>query len=558
MNALEHGAALLDGGRFHEALQLFAQLVKAAPTALEPRVGLARAWFGTGDGWAATAWMSDACRLDPTRPELWIELGQMLTQQQRKDELEPMLVAAVACNPESEELVRAQGEVLMQLKRYDGALKAYEKLATLEPSPTRSTLLHTGFCLEQLARVVEATEWYRKAVALDADFMEAHVDLAGVLWRLEDFEGSLRHARRAIELAPDHPYAVRIMGTALLSMNRSDEAEPYLRRALELQPDFPLAQVDLALALLLEGRLQEGWEWYEKRWNDTNRLKRPSFFVPDREWRGPKAQPVTGNILVYAEQGLGDVLQFVRYIPMLQADGCIVRCVVQPELNTIIEASFDNVECLQAGRNFETYYHVALLDLPHRYGTTMENIPAAVPYLKTTAEKTALWRERMKPWAGKFKVGLAWSGSHVQVNNRNRSMPLSTLRGVFEHPGIQCFSLQKGEAGEYTDIDARPDLLVDMTRDWHDFTDSAAMMNELDLVITVDTALAHLAGGLARPVWVMLGPNCDWRWLMDREDSPWYPTARLFRRGFGEGREAQAGRVVEALGELLAGREISR
>lgn len=548
---LEQGAALLAAGRFHEALAVYGQAVQAAPLAPEPRVGVARALLGTGDGWNAAAWLSDACRVAPGRPELWLELARLLHNQQRHAELEPLLAAAVACNPENLLLLQGQAEALMHLRQYPQAVVAYRRLLALEPQPTRATLLHLGFCLEQYGDVEAAAENYRRAIGLDANFMEAHVDLAGVLWRLEDFDGALRHAQRAVELAPQHPYAVRILGTALLSLNRLAEAEVQLRKALELQPGFALAELDLAMTLLLAGRLQEGWPVYEKRWNDA-RLQRPSFYRPEREWQGPQKQPLDGPIVVYAEQGLGDVIQFARYIPMLQKDGAAVRCVVQPELIPLIEASFEGVECLREGREFETYYHAALLDLPLRYGTTLQTIPAAVPvpYLKAPQAKRDAWRERMAPWADRFKIGLAWSGSLVQVNNRNRAMPLSTLLPLARLPGVQAFSLQKGNAGPYTDVDSG-DALVDLTAAWEDFSDSAAMLQELDLVITVDTAIAHLAGALGKPVWILLAPNADWRWLLDREDSPWYPSARLFRRGCGEGREAQAQRVALALRQRL-------
>jgi tetratricopeptide (TPR) repeat protein len=534
---MEQGTALLAGGRFHEAKAVFANLVPQMPASVDPRVGLARAFLGTGDSWSAAAWLSDACRLAPKRTELWLGLARLLISSNRKPEVEALLATAVAANPDHIALLAAQGEALLNLRRYEAALVPYARLREIESPVSRATLLHTGFCLEQSGDAEHAANYYRKAIALDPDFMEAHVDLAGVLWRLEDFEGALAHAHRAVQLAPDHPYAVRIVGTALLSLNRTREAEVYLRRALELLPDFPLAQLDLALALLLEGRLEEGWRWYEKRWNDTARIQRPGYFVPEREWKGPKEHPLKGNILVYAEQGLGDVIQFMRYIPMLQRDGGVVRCVVQKELAPLIESSFD---------------HAALLDLPLRYGTTLDNVPADVPYAKTTPEKAAQWKERMRPWAGRFKVGLAWSGSHVQVNNRNRAMPLSCLRGIFQDPRVQCFSLQKGDAGGWTDVAPEPARLVNLTAEWNDFDDSAAMVEALDLVITVDTAIAHLAGALGKPVWILLAPNPDWRWLLEREDSPWYPTARLFRRGFGEARERQAQRVIAALQALIS------
>jgi ADP-heptose:LPS heptosyltransferase len=193
-----------------------------------------------------------------------------------------------------------------------------------------------------------------------------------------------------------------------------------------------------------------------------------------------------------------------------------------------------------------------LLDLPMHYGTTMHSIPAAVPYLSAPQAKVAEWAQRMPKQDGRLRVGLAWSGSLKQVNNNNRAMHLSQLAPLMQMPGVQCFSLQKGESGAFTDVQPMPGQLVDLTPQWQDFTDSAGMIENLDLVITVDTSIAHLAGAMGKETWVLLAPNADWRWLLDREDSPWYPTLRLFRRGFGEPREKQVARVMQALQARLA------
>ena len=551
---MEQGIALLGAGRFHEALQQFAQALRQQPLAVEPRIGLAQACQGIGDGWAATAWLSDACRTAPQRPELWLELVRALVIQKREPELEPLLGAAVALHPENASLLQTQADLYLRNKLYAKALPLYARLHALQPTDP-VTLLHYGFCLEHAGTLEEAAARYRQALALRPDFLEAHVDLAGVLWRLEDFEGTLVHARKAVELGPQHPYAVRVLGTALLNLNRLDEAEQQLRRALELQPGFPLAEIDLAFGLLLAGRLQEGWAMYARRWRDTERMRRPSFFDAQLEWQGPRAQPLQGKrIGVYAEQGLGDVIQFIRYVTLMQQDGATVVGVIANELVALLEHSMPGLQCLKPDRQFQVDYHVALLDLPMHYGTTLANIPAKLPYLHTPQDKSDAWRERMSAWNGKLKVGIAWAGSRQQVNNVNRSMRLSELAPLMKMPGVQCFSLQKGDAGSWTHVEAGPAELVDLTGQWEDFTDSAAMLQDLDLVITVDTAVAHLAGAIGQPVWVMLAPNADWRWLLDREDSPWYPGMRLFRRGFGEARAAQVGRVAAALRERVAGR----
>ncbi|GAB2588656.1 hypothetical protein GCM10027034_21110 [Ramlibacter solisilvae] len=545
--ALEQGVALLDGGRFHEAVQVFGALLRANPASAEPRLGLARAMLGMGDGWASAAWLSDACRSAPHRPELWLELGRLLVAQQRESELEPLLHGAIAANPDSVPLLQMQGELYLRRKAHVPGLRAWQRLAELQPQDP-AALLNYGFCLEQAGAVEKAVMVYRQALARKPDLMEAHVNLSGVLWRVEDFEGALAHAQRAVQLAPEHPYAVRILGTAYLNLNRLDEAEAQLRRALRLLPGFSLAEIDLAFTLLLAGRLKEGWPLYGLRWRDKERMKRPDFFNPEFEWKGRGLQPLRGKrIAIYAEQGLGDVIQFARYVRVLQAEGATVVGVVQPELVPLMEHSLEGLQCLTPQRTLQADYHVALLDLPMHLGTTLDDIPVQQPYLRAPEQKRAEWAARMPDAQGRLRVGLAWSGSLQQVNNNNRAMRLSQLMPVIGLPQLQCFSLQKADVGAHTDIAASPELLLDLTPHWQDFTDSAAMIAHLDLVITVDTSIAHLAGAMGKEVWVMLPPNADWRWLLDREDSPWYPRMRLFRRGFREARAQQVQRVVEAL-----------
>lgn len=549
---MEQGAALLQGGRFHEAVQVFAAVLRSQPPAPEPRVGLARAFTGIGDGWAACAWLSDACRVAPQRPELWQELARLLVSLQRESELGPLLATAVAANPADALLLQMQGDFHLRRKDFARALPAWQRLHDLQPQDP-VVLLNYGFCEEHAGAVDKAVALYRRAIAAKADFMEAHVDLSGVLWRVEDFQGALEHARRAVELAPENAYAVRILGTAFLNLNRLDEAERHLRRSLELQPGFTLSEIDLSFTLLQAGRLEEGWPMYARRWRDEDRMKRPGFYSPQLEWQGRAAQPPAGKrIAVYAEQGLGDVIQFIRYVRELQADGATVYGIIQQELVALVEHSFPGVLCLTANRVLQADHHVALLDLPMHYGTRLDTIPAAVPYLRAPADKVLSWRDRLPPAGGRLRVGLAWSGSLKQVNNNNRAVRLSQLAPILEMPQLQCFSLQKGECGAFTDVEVPGTQLVDLTGEWDDFTDSAAMIANLDLVITVDTSIAHLAGALGKEAWVLLGPNADWRWLLDREDSPWYPGMRLFRRGFDETRTRQVRRVVAALRERVA------
>jgi len=549
---MEEGAALVSGGRFHEAVQAFGAALRAHPAAHEARIGLAQSFIGIGDPWAAAAWLSDACRVAPHVAEIWMDLARLLMSQQREAEVEPLLETAVAMNPRHIGLLQMQGDLYLRRKAYGPGLKVFEQLYDVAPDEA-GTMLNYGYCLEHDGQIEKAVMLYRRAIAHNADFMEAHVDLSGVLWRVEDFQGALAHAKKGVELAPDNAHAVRILGTAYLNLNQTDEAEHWLRRALELSPGFSLAEIDLSFALLLAGKLDEGWKLYARRWRDEERLQRPGFYNAQLEWKGRAAQPANGRrIAVYAEQGLGDVIQFIRYVRELQADGWVVYGAVQAELVPIIEHSFPGVLCIVPNRVLQADVHVALLDLPMHYSTQLDTIPASVPYLSAPADKVQAWAHRMPPAEGRLRVGLAWSGSLKQVNNNNRAVRLSQLSPLLEMPQLQCFSLQKGDCGGFTDVEPSPDQLIDLTTEWSDFTDSAAMIENLDLVITVDTSLAHLAGAMGKEVWVLLAPNADWRWLVDREDSPWYPTMRLFRRGFGESRAKQIGRVVEALKARLA------
>lgn len=546
--AIQHrlGQVLMRLNRPHEAFAKFSQAIRLQPLAVDTRVALAQAYLSMGDGWSAAAWLSDACRVAPGQPGLWLQLAQLLAAQKRDAEVEPVLRAGAAINAEARPLVEALAELLLNRKRYADGLKVYEQLLPLAPEDPK-TLLHYGFCLEHVHRLEESVARYREAIAQRPDFLEAHVDLAGVLWRLGDYDGSLGHAEKAVSISPDHPFAVRILGTALLHLNRLDEAEAHLRRALALKPDFPIAIVDLALLLLLAGRFEEGWQVYERRWTDTDRMNRPAFFRPELEWQGPQKQPVRGKrIVIYAEQGLGDVIHFIRYAKVLQDDGATVYCVIQPELVPLVE-SMPGVIGLKPNLNIEADYHVALLELPLHYRTGLHNVPADVPYLVPPADKVATWRDRMKKWDGKLKVGIAWAGHYIHANHHNRCMPLSEFKAIIEMPGVQCFSLQRSDGERYTDLAFDESDLIDFTDEWTDFTDSAAMIANLDLVISIDSAVVHLAGAMGKPVWMVLPPNPDWRWLLDRDNSPWYPTMRLFRRDHKEARAAQMGRVVKEL-----------
>ncbi len=544
------GLVLARLNRLHEAFGSFNEALKLNPLSSEVRIALANAYLAMNDGWTAAAWVSDACRVQPNNAAQWLQLAQLLGAQKRVSEIEPAIRSALGACPDSIELLAALSEFYINQKRHHDALVVLERLELVRPGNAR-TALHKGFAFEHTFQLKESIAWYRKALEREPNFFEAEVDLAGVLWRMGDFAGTLKHAKRAHELQPDHPFALRILGTAYLHYNQFDQAEALIRQALVVQPKFPVATIDLSLLLLLAGKFEDGWATYQLRWNDTDRMVRPSFFRPDLEWQGPERQSVNGKrVLIYAEQGLGDVINFIRYAQVLQADGATVYAVVQPDLIPIVE-TMPGVICLKPNVNLEADYHVALLELPLHYKSDPvrepDLIPRAVPYLHAPSSKVDHWRARLAPWAGQFKIGITWSGHHIHANHHNRCMPLSHFLPLMAIDGVQCFSLQKSGGGDYTDCQVTPEQLVDFTADFTDFTDTAAMVEQLDLLVCIDSAVVHLAGALGKPVWVPLPPNPDWRWLTERDDSPWYPTMRLFRRGHDEAKLEQMARLIEAV-----------
>jgi tetratricopeptide (TPR) repeat protein len=411
----------------------------------------------------------------------------------------------------------------------------------------------------------EALASVDRAVALDARFAEAHIERSACLLALRRPSEAEIAARRAVSLRPSDPQALGALGNALAEQGRMDqaiieyraaleehpqhaetlnnlgeslrkvgqyeEAERHLRESVRLAPQVGDGHFNLSLLLLAHGRLEEGWAEYEWRWRQIG-VHPPRFEQP--AWDGA---PLDGkSILLYGEQGLGDVIQFVRYAPLVQrerrARKVIVQC--QPALMSLVK-TVEGVAAVIAGDTpaeampaFDV--HCALASLPHRFGTTIETIPNQCPYVSADSAHVRAWRERLKLTSDVRNIGLVWAGSATHRNDRNRSCRLADLAPLAKIRGVRWFSLQLGDAAQQLASSPAGMTIEDPTDGLRDFADTAALMEALDLTITVDTAPAHLAGALARPVWVMLPSVPDFRWLLDRGDSPWYPAMRLFRQ----------------------------
>jgi hypothetical protein len=353
-------------------------------------------------------------------------------------------------------------------------------------------------------------------------------------------------AQRALARFPDSVALRRQLGVALGRQGKLDASIRELEAAIRAKPDFADARFDLANALLLHADFERGWAEYEWRWQSP-RFPQRSFSQP--RWNG---EPLKGrSLLIHAEQGFGDVIQFARYFPRLSeldghiffvCDGVLTRLLVdQPKISVLND--------LNAWPT--TDLHCPQMSLPLIFKTRLETIPAHSPYLTADPADVQRWADRTRSITG-LKVGLVWAGSPIHSNNRNRSMRLEQLAPLANVTGVSFFSLQIGSAASQTATPPPGLQLVDFTGELSDFAETAALVMNLDLIISVDTAIVHLAGALGKPVWVLLPNVPDWRWMLDREDSPWYPTMRLFRQPATGQWEPVVQRVVEELRKQLA------
>jgi hypothetical protein len=349
-------------------------------------------------------------------------------------------------------------------------------------------------------------------------------------------------------LNPDFAEAHSNLGLLMQSKGKRDHAMACYRHALEIKPDYPEARNNHSLLLLLMGCFREGWPEYEWRWKCKGQEER---VFPQPRWTGSSLAGRT--LLVHSEQGLGDTLQFIRYAELLRHQGGTVMIEVQPSLLPLLtQSGFQGL--VGKGTPLGDFdVHVPLLSLPGIFETSLETIPGGVPYLSADPQGVEHWQHVLRDTAG-FRVGVAWQGNPNYKGDRLRSIPLSHFR-VLAQDGVELISLQKGFGSEQmAEIAGKfkvRDLGGSVDTEHGAFMDTAAIMKNLDLVVTSDTAVAHLAGALGVPVWVALPFSPDWRWMLDRTDSPWYPTMRLFRQSRSDDWETVFHTMAQALSEVL-------
>ena len=370
----------------------------------------------------------------------------------------------------------------------------------------------------------------RRAMELDPTRAILHHHLGVVLEQQGELSEALACCSKALALDPDDAEAHCLKGSVLLALRQVHEATASYRRALDLVPDSAKFKFTLSLALLLQGEFAEGWEMYEFRWDGSAELagRKREFTQP--QWHGGTLAGKT--LLLHAEQAFGDSLQFVRYLDLVTKRGdarqVILEC--QPELRRLFESGRGGITVVNQGEPLPDFdVHCPLLSLPLAFGTTLATIPRDLPYLRPDAVDVEKWRQRLRGAGTGLRVGLVWSGK-VRRMNRWHNLEFSELAPFLDIPGARYFSLQKAQDGAAMENACAETPVIDFTGELKDFADTAALVSNLDLVISVDTAVAHLCGALGVPVWLLARYDADWRWLLDRSDSPWYPSMTIFRQ----------------------------
>ena len=460
-----------------------------------------------------------------------LHLSGVIAAQSKNSALAVELIGkAIEINPKNAAAYSNRGNALKELKRMDEALTSYDRAIEIKPDYADAHS-NRGNALKELKRMDEALTSYDKAIAIKPEYAEAYYNRGIALQELKRLEEALVSYDKAIAIKPDYAAAYYNRGIALKELKRYEEALVSNDKAIAVKPDYAEAFWNKSLTLLLTGQFSQGWELYEWRWkNEKTGLKQRNF--PQPLWLG--TEDIAGKtILLHAEQGLGDTIKFCRYAKLVKALGARVILEVPKALLGLLSGLDGVDELIVMGKALPPFdYHCPLMSLPLAFKTTLESIPNKIPYIQSNISNQNKWQERIGETG--FKIAICWQGSTKGKVDVGRSFPVSLFEGLAQIYGVRLISLQKNEGVEQ--LKSLPvGMSVETLPDGFDngenaFLDSAAVMKCMDLVITSDTALTHLAGALGVKTWLPLKYVPDWRWMLERRDSPWYPNHRLFRQ----------------------------
>ncbi len=532
---LNLGVVLLEQREFEDAVKSFARVLELRPNCAEAYNNMGAALRKLGRLEQAENQYIQALVIKPEYLEAQMNLALVYQEQGKLHEAADLLYSVLTKNPGYAEAHLNLGTVLYQQGKYDSAAESFRKVQVLKPDCAEA-YINLASVLKDQRQLEAAIAAARMGIELMPNSPEAHLNLGAILHDQGSFPEAAASYRQALSLRPDYVEALSDLG-AVLALQGDRTGLQYMEQALLLKPDYAAGHWNLATTLLRLGEYSAAWPEHEWRWK-WNRFSSPQRNFQRPQWRG---EPLHGAaILLHAEQGIGDTLQFVRYLPLVKERGGRVILEVQPPLQTLF-ANFPGTDQVIARGDVlpEFQWHCPLMSLPLAFATTLDTIPSSCPYIGLPGHG-----EKAERTAG-LKIGLVWAGNPGHRGDLLRTIPLEELTPLTELNGIKFIALQQGLTLEQREeISDRFPLEWD---DFKDFSETARAIADLDLVISVDTSVAHLAAAMGKPVWILLAQVADWRWLTDRDDSPWYPTARLFRQATLGDWKGVIARVVQEL-----------
>ncbi len=541
------GVTLQELKRFEEALASYDRALKVRPNYAEALSNRGLTLQELKRFEEALASCDRALTVRPDFAEAHSNRGLTLHELKRFEDALASYDRALTVRPDYSEALFNRGNTLKELKRVEEALASYDRALTVRPDYAEA-LSNRGNTLKELKRFEEALASYDRALTVRPDFAEAHSNRGLTLHELKQFEEALASYDRALTVQPDYAEALSNRGVTLKELKRFEEALASYDRALTVRPDYAEAHWNESLLRLLIGDFSRGWVKYEWRWkNESLAIPKRNFLQP--LWLG--ADALDGKtILLHSEQGFGDTIQFCRYVLFVAARGARVILEVERSLQEVMTSVAGATQVIAKGDLLPDFdFQCPLLSLPLAFGTRQDTIPSATPYLGVPVQAAKNWQARLGPKA-RSRIGLAWSGRPEHKNDKNRSISLRSLIPLLDIEAT-FVSLQKDVRTDDATVLQNQTNLLHFGEALQNFSDTAALISNLDLVISADTSVAHLAGALGKPIWVLLPFVPDWRWLLDRNDSPWYPTARLFRQDDARTWENVIARVHAALHEFV-------
>ncbi len=468
-----------------------------------------------------------ATELNPGDPFIWYNLGNLLKREDRAGEAITAYRQGITCDDTIPQLHMNLGLALVSLGRHDEAIVAYREAIRLDTACAQA-YNNLGEVLNRCGRPDEALDAYTRAQELCPDNADTAYNLGTHLALRDDPAGAELYLSRALRLRPEFVEAWVNLAGVMQDGGRTDEAISLLRNAITCRPGFAEAHYNLALVLLQSGMYEEGWREYAWR-HATGAGHVAPVHDGVRPWDGSFREGMT--LLIKEEQGYGDTVQSARFLKLLTARGIRVILECRNELHPLFYESRIPLTLVSPGEKLSGIDAVTtMFSLPLFFGTTLATIPSQVPYLHSSIAGADRWRSRVRSQPARMHIGIVWSGNPEHRNDRHRSVPPEALLPLLRTPGVLWHTLQPELRGSVSGLFPSDIPMHHHGEALTDFGESAALVEQLDLVITVDTVAAHLGGALAKPVWVLLPFNPDWRWMKDRTDSPWYPTLRLFRQ----------------------------